>query len=115
MPKLPQQLRILDENLSGARLGGGAGIKISDWKPFEKNSLRGFFTAALPSGLILHNLMLCASHGVRWVAYPAKEYIDAGGKNQYARFISFSDCQTEHQLRDEILTALDRHLEGEPR
>jgi hypothetical protein len=90
--------------------GNNDEITISDWRPFEKNSLRGFFAAALPSGLILHHLMLCASHGVRWVAYPAKEYVDAGGKKQYARFISFADRETEHQLRDEILAALDRHL-----
>jgi len=35
-------------------IGGHREIRISDWKPHSKNTLVGFFSAALPSGMVLH-------------------------------------------------------------
>jgi hypothetical protein len=86
-------------------------IVISDWKPYEKNSLRGFFTATLPSGLVFHKLMLHERNGARWIAFPAREWVDAQGKKQFARFIEFTNREAADRFRDQVLAALDRYLE----
>jgi hypothetical protein len=41
-----------------------------------KNTLRGFFTVAFPSGLIIRDCMLHEKNGKRWVSLPAREYTD---------------------------------------
>ena len=38
--------------------GGHREITIRDWKPLFKNTLRGFFSVDLPSGLRIHSLSL---------------------------------------------------------
>ena len=31
-------------------------VTIADWKPLQRNTLRGFLTARLPSGMNLHDV-----------------------------------------------------------
>ena len=90
--------------------GGNRKIIISDWKPHSKNTLRGFFTATLPSGLVFHDLMLHEREGARWIAFPAREWTDQLGAKQYTRFIEFRDPGCRNRFRDEMLAALDAHL-----
>jgi hypothetical protein len=92
--------------------GGHREIQIADWKPHSKNTLVGFFTATLPSGLILHNLMLHEKGNSRWIAFPSREWTDPAGKRQFARFVEFIDRETSDRFRDLLLEALDRHLGG---
>jgi hypothetical protein len=98
------------ENAKPAAGNGGRAIVISDWKAHEKNTLRGFFTATLPSGLELHNLTLHEKNGSRWIAFPARGWKDSEGKTQFARFITFRDRDTADRFRDTMLEALDRYL-----
>lgn len=87
-------------------------ITISDWKPLSKNTLRGFFSATLPSGMVLHNLMLHQKGAIRWVGFPAREWTNNQGEKQYAKLIEFTDRGTADRFRDSVLDALDRHLGG---
>jgi hypothetical protein len=91
--------------------GGYREIVISDWRPHSKNSLCGFFTATLPSGLVFHNLMLHRRGDARWIAFPAREWKDADGNLQFSRFIDFKDRVSAQRFRDAVLAALDKHLE----
>ena len=93
--------------------GGHREIVITAWKPYSKNTLVGFFSATLPSGMILHDLMLHQKDEARWVAFPAREWVNAQGEKQFARFIDFSDRRTADRFRDAVLDALDRHLAEE--
>jgi hypothetical protein len=90
--------------------GGHREIIIADWKPHEKNTLKGFFTASLPSGLVFHDLMLHERNGARWIAFPAREWKDAEGNRQFARFVEFSSRKAGERFRDQVLAALDKHL-----
>ena len=90
--------------------GGHREILISDWKPHSKNTLRGFFTVTLPSGMVLRGLMLHQKDGARWIGFPAKEYTDQQGAKQYARFVEFRDRTTADKFRDSVLVALDKHI-----
>lgn len=95
--------------------GGHRRIQIADWRPHEKNTRKGFFTAILPSGLVLHDLMLHERNGSRWIAFPAKEWVNAAGEKQFSRFVAFASRDVADKFRDAILAALDRHLaEGRP-
>jgi hypothetical protein len=56
-------------------------IVATDWKPRERNTLRGFAALELrPSGLILHG---CTLHqhpdGREWIALPSKPQFDISG------------------------------------
>src|SRR5215471_17105974 len=95
----------------GAVDAGNREIVIADWKPHSKNTLRGFFTATLPSGIVFHNLMLHEKGEARWIAFPAREWTDQQGAKQYSRFVEFRDRSTADRFRDAVLDALDRHLE----
>jgi hypothetical protein len=90
--------------------GGDRGIVVSGWRPHEKNSLKGFFSATLPSGLVFHDLMLHSRDGARWIAFPAREWKDANGEKQYARFVEFSSRAVADRFKDQVLDALDKHL-----
>jgi hypothetical protein len=92
---------------------GYRGIHIANWKPHSKNTLRGFFTVTLPSGLILRNLMLHEKGDARWIGFPAREWVNAEGEKQYARFIDFASRAAGDRFRDAVLAALDRHLGGQ--
>jgi hypothetical protein len=59
-------------------------IRASDWRPVERNSLRGFITLNLePSGLVLRD---CTVHrtqdGREWIGLPAKPQIDRDGQHR---------------------------------
>jgi DMSO/TMAO reductase YedYZ molybdopterin-dependent catalytic subunit len=92
---------------------GGHRVVIANWKPHEKGSLKGFFTATLPSGLVLHSLMLHERGGSRWIGFPAREWVDQTGTKQYVRFVAFTSRAVADKFRDMVLGALDAYLELE--
>jgi hypothetical protein len=82
-------------------------IRISDFRPQTKNSLKGTFTLILPSGMVIHGCLLLETNGKRWVGTPAREWTDAQGKKQYARIIDFVDRETASEWQEAVLHALD--------
>lgn len=58
-------------------------MRASDWRPLERNTLRGFLTLELPSGLILHE---CTYHrtvtGAEWIGLPGRPQLDREGKQR---------------------------------
>lgn len=85
-------------------------VRISDWRPYHKNTLRGFFTATLPSGLVLHGLMLHQRGDHRWIGFPAREWLNAENVKQYARWIEFVDEAANERFHNAVLNALDLKL-----
>lgn len=73
-------------------------ITIADWKPRESGTLRGFFTANLASGLILHSKPMVAE-GVA--------LRDERGKVRYgAPLIGFTSPQARNRFIEQVLAAL---------
>jgi hypothetical protein len=60
-----------------------AAMIASDWRPLERNTLRGFVTLHMPSGLVLRG---CTLHrdavGKEWVGLPGKPQIDREGQHR---------------------------------
>ena len=84
-------------------------IHISDWKPFERGALRGFFDVLLPSGLILHGCSLAEKDGKRWVNPPQRQ-IKNGEKTRYEKTVSFVDRETSDKFNKAVVAALDEFL-----
>jgi hypothetical protein len=89
-------------------------IVISNWRPFEKNTLRGFFNATLPSRLVIQGLTLHHKGESRWVGMPAKEYVDKNGIKKYQPIIDFVSREDSDRFQVQVLAALDHHLEVVP-
>lgn len=58
-------------------------IRATDWRPLERNTLQGFVTLELPSGLVLRE---CAFHraasGAEWIGLPGRPQLDRGGRQR---------------------------------
>jgi hypothetical protein len=89
-------------------------VVIAGWKRLQKGTLVGFFSATLPSGMVLHNLMLHERNGARWIGFPGREWTNQAGQQQFAKLIEFRDRATADKFRDAVLDALDKHLEQLP-
>jgi DNA-binding cell septation regulator SpoVG len=101
----------MDQNEKpAARNGGPKNILITDWKPHQKNTLRGFFSATLASGLVLHDLMLHEKDGERWIGFPSREWTDSQGLKHYARIVEFSSRAAGDRFREAVLSALGEQV-----
>ena len=63
----------------------------SDWKPHAKNTLLGFFTLTMPSGLLIKECSYHERDGKRWVSFPGKPYRGNDGETKYANIIEIFD------------------------
>jgi hypothetical protein len=86
-------------------------IRILDWRSLEKNTLRGFFSAQLPSGLIIHEMMLHEKGESQWIAFPAKEWINPAGEKKYTCLLEFASRERADQFKHAVLAALQRFFE----
>ena len=85
------------------------------WKPYEKNTLRGF--ADLWLRAVRLHVRGCAVHeknGKRWVQLPARPQLDtahnlvrdAAGKIQYATILQFDDREVADRFNAAALEAI---------
>jgi hypothetical protein len=83
---------------------------VSNWKPFEKNTLRGFLTLTLPSGLILHNCTFHRKGDSRWLGLPAQRFTKPDGTTSYTPQVEFVDRAASDRFQTAALQAIDRYL-----
>ena len=97
-------------------------IVISDWRPRQSGTLRGFFTTNLASGLVLRELMLHERDGKWWIGFPSKPMVgadgvalrDERGKIRYgAPLIEFASRQARDRFCEQVLAALRLSLPRE--
>jgi hypothetical protein len=86
--------------------------EIRNFRPFEKGSLKAFFTVELSSGLRLNSCKLFAKEdGSRWIGWPSERIKDRNGVEGFRPVVEFRDREASDRFRDEILHALDeQHL-----
>ena len=83
---------------------------VSEWKPFEKNTLRGFLSLILPSGLVIHDITLHEKNGRRWFNMAARPYKD--GKDGWQPLVEFSSRDVRDRFQAMALAAIDKYLAG---
>lgn len=93
-----------------------AGITVVEWRPCQKgDSLQGFLTLQLPSGLTLHD---CTYHqrpdGARWLGLPARQYTKQDGTTAWVRLVDFADKAAHARFQDLALSAVDRYFSEHP-
>jgi hypothetical protein len=54
-------------------------MKLIEWRPMPRNSLRGFATIELPSGLTIGDVAVHVSHGKARMSLPARPQINSDG------------------------------------
>jgi hypothetical protein len=90
--------------------GGHRRITVSNWKPLEKDSLRGFLTLTLPSGLILNNCQLLETNGHCWIGLPSQRFQMKDGSVGYVPIVEFATKRTRKQFQVEALRAVELYL-----
>jgi DNA-binding cell septation regulator SpoVG len=92
-------------------------VTINKWRSFrnEAGTIRAFFSATLPSGLIVHKLKLMVGPaGKRWVALPSEREVDGdgrvkqniNGKVVWSPLLEFTDRSTRDKFQSAILGAV---------
>jgi hypothetical protein len=82
-------------------------FSIADRKPYEKKTLKAFFSLTLPSGLILHGCTYHAKNSARWVGVPARQFKKESGETSWAPLVEFRDDAARKRFQGAALAALD--------
>ncbi len=84
-----------------------AKFEVFNFRALVRNSLRGFFSVRLPSGMLLHDLSLFKKEGSRWIALPSRAYQGKEGRTSYTPIVEFINRAVSDQFRDQVLAAID--------
>jgi hypothetical protein len=55
-------------------------LRLIDWRPLSKNTMRGFVSVEMASGLVIHDAIVHAGKYGPWVALPGKPQLDQNGQ-----------------------------------
>ncbi len=90
-------------------------MKCTAFKTLERNTLQGFATLQLESGLIIADCTLHEKNGKRWVSPPSKPMIDRErklvvddtGKIKYVPIVDFVDGKVRGRWSDAAVAAIE--------
>ena len=83
-------------------------IEITEFRKFEKNTLKGFLTARLTTvGLEIRDIAVHERDGQKWIQLPAKPFEKADGGKGWNYIVSFYEKKNYHQFQEMALKALD--------
>ena len=87
-----------------------AGMVLREFRALNKNSLRGFATVELSSGLIIKDITLHTSNGKSWAFLPAKPQISKDGtqimkdgKAQYTSILQWKNRELADRFSDALV------------
>lgn len=93
-----------------------SGITVLGWKAVKKNTLLGFMTVRLPSGLIITDITVHVLNGKTWVSLPGKPMLDRDGqamrdpvtgKPKFTKILEWADKATADRFSAAVITALE--------
>lgn len=90
------------------------GVKIEEFKPLLRNTLRGFVRVQLASGMVLHDVAIHQSNGSAWASPASKPRIgrdgavirDSAGKTQYDAVVTFASRELRDRFSSAVIEAL---------
>ena len=90
-------------------------IEIAAFRPFSKNTLKGFLTIRLPeAGLVLKECTWHEKGGKEWVGFPARQFQGADGEKKWANLIEFIEGYDSLAWQDAALKAIYEHVASNP-
>jgi hypothetical protein len=87
------------------------GFRVKSWHPLQKNTLQGFVSLELPSGMIIHDCTMHEKNGSRWIGLPARQF-EKDGERAWSPLVEFSSKEARNKFQDAALAAFDEHLGG---
>lgn len=87
-------------------------LVLRDFRAFTKNTLRGFATVELPSGIVIHDASVHTKNGKSWVAMPAAPQTNNGtvrmvdGKPQYKKILEWKDRDLSDRFSEAVVEAV---------
>jgi hypothetical protein len=89
-------------------------FKVREWRECKKGqSLQGFFTLELPSGLVLHDMTFhVREDGSRWVGLPARSFTKSDGATGWFRLVDFTDRSAAARFQELAKAALEKFFES---
>jgi hypothetical protein len=92
-------------------------IRCTKFRPFQKNTLRGFVSLELTRvGLAINDCTLHENNGKKWIGLPARPYQGQDGSTKWTPVVEFI-AGARHEADDfqrQALDAIDRFLALEP-
>jgi len=92
-------------------------MKILSFKPYEKNTLKGFLEVETPQGYIIKNLTWHQKEDgdktSEWLGLPAREYEKEDGSKGWANLLDFATRNLYWDFCNAVLKALKEHLDTE--
>jgi hypothetical protein len=88
-------------------------VKILEYRPFEKNTLRGFLTVQTPEGWIIRDICIHGRDQSRWLALPAKPIKKEDGSTLWVAIIKQGDRAKWNLFESETFAALDQYKHSE--
>ena len=100
----------LEKTKPAVSTGGHRVFSVTNWKAYEKNTLRGFLSVTLPCGLVLHSCTLHEKGGARWIGLPARQYTGADGNVSWSPMVGFTSKQARDTFQNAALVAISRFM-----
>lgn len=82
-----------------------------DFKPFRKNTLRGFFTLEFAGKVQIRDCTLHEQNGKAWFGFPGIPYTDPKGATSYKNVVIVPDREVLEKVRAEVVAQLAEHLD----
>jgi hypothetical protein len=87
-------------------------MQATEFRPYRKNTLRGFFILELANGFQIKDCTLHESHGKSWIGFPGIPWTDKEGKTQYKNVVLVPDRARLDKLQAEVCAQLRQYLDG---
>jgi hypothetical protein len=93
-----------------------SGVRLKEWKPMERNALRGFATVEFASGLVINDVSVLVTDGKPWASPPSKPMLnrdgqalkDKNGKIRYQPIIEFANKAARDRWSDAVVGVVQR-------
>jgi hypothetical protein len=89
-----------------------AGFVVSNWRPYVRNTLVGFCSIELPSGMVIHECAFHRKADDRWLSLPAGKFEKSDGVTTWVPLVEFSSKEAKRRFQEQALAAIDRFLGG---
>lgn len=80
-------------------------MRVSDWKSYQKNTLKGFFTLHFTNGVSVADCSLHFKDGRHWFSFPSKPY-EKAGRTEWKNLVFVEDKDHLAVLQDAVITLL---------
>lgn len=87
-------------------------MRATEFRPYRKNTLRGFFVLELENGFQIRDCTLHESNGKSWVGFPGVPYTDKEGKTQYKNVVVVPDRSVLNKIQADACAQLKQYLDA---